>query len=296
MHQCLYPFYDIRDELTIQGELIFKRQQLVVPASLRQEFMAVLHASHIGIEACIRRARDSLYWPRMSTELKEYISKSDVCLAYRSSPGKEPLVQHEVVARAWSKVGADLCELNGRTLLVIVDYYSNFIEVARVTSTTTRSIVKDLKAMFACYGVPDVLVTDNGPQFISAEFAVFARTWDFEHITSSPHHPQSNGKAENAVKTVKRLFKKCKKSGQSEFLALLDWRKTPIEGVGTSPAQRLMGRRGKTLLPTAGTLLKLNAPLKKMLEHSLEEKNGSNTIRTETQNRESQLLLERRCV
>jgi transposase InsO family protein len=256
VHQCLYPFYDIRDELTIQGELIFKGQQLVVPASLRKELMAVIHASHIGIEACIRRARDSLFWPRMSAELKEYISKCDVCLAYRNSPGKEPLVQHEVVARAWSKVGADLCELNGRTLLVIVDYYSNFIEVARVTSTTTRSIVKELKAMFARYGVPDVLVTDNGPQFISAEFAVFARTWDFEHITSSPHHPQSNGKAENAVKTVKRLFKKCKESGQSEFLALLDWRNTPTEGVGTSPAQRLMGRRCKTLLPIAGTLLK----------------------------------------
>ena len=84
-------------------------------------------------------------------------------------------------------MGADLCELNGRTLLVIVDYYSNFIEVAQVTSTTTRSIVKELKARFAHYGVPDVLVTDNGPQFISAEFAVFARTWDFEHITSLNH-------------------------------------------------------------------------------------------------------------
>jgi hypothetical protein len=132
VHQCLYPFYDIRDELTIQGELIFKGQQLVVPASLRKELMAVIHASHIGIEACIRRARDSLFWPRMSAELKEYISKCDVCLAYRNSPGKEPLVQHEVVARAWSKVGADLCELNGRTLLVIVDYYSNFYKVAVV--------------------------------------------------------------------------------------------------------------------------------------------------------------------
>ena len=98
-------------------------------------------------------------------------------------------------------------------------------------------------------------VTDNGPQFASAEFAVFARTWTFDHKTSSPTYAQSNGKAENAVKTVERLFKKCKASGQSEYLALLDWRNTPTEGVDTHPAQRLMGRRCKTLLPMAGTLL-----------------------------------------
>ena len=196
LDQCLYPFYDMRDELTIQEELIFKGQQLVVPASLRKELMVVIHASHIGIDACIRRARDSLYWPRMATELKEYISRFDVCLAHRSSPSKEPLLQHEVLARPWSKIGADLCELNGRTLLVMVDYYSNFIEVARITSTTSRSIVKELKETFARYGVPDILVTDNGPQFASAEFAVFAKAWGFDHVTSSPHHPQSNGKAE----------------------------------------------------------------------------------------------------
>ena len=99
------------------------------------------------------------------------------------------------------------------------------------------------------------MVSDNGPQFSSAEFTVFAKTWNFDHKTSSPHHHQSNGKAENAVRTVKRLFRKCKDSGQSEFLALLDWRNTPTEGVGTSPAQRLMGKRCKTLLPIADTLL-----------------------------------------
>ena len=118
--------------------------------------------------------------------------------------------------------------------------------------------------MFARYGIPDVLVTGNGPQFSSAEFAVFAKTWMFQHTTSSPYHPQSNGKAENAVKTVKRLFTKCQQSGhkRSEFLALLDWRNTPTEGVGTSPAQRLMGRRCKTLLPVASTLLQPDIPPK----------------------------------
>ena len=163
--------------------------------------------------------------------------------------------QTKFVARPWGKVGADLCDFQGRTLLVVSDYYSNYIEVEKVSNVTTSGVTKALKAMYARYGVPDTLVTDNGPQFASAEFAMFAKTWGFEHITSSPRYPQSNGKAENAVKTVKRLFSKCKEAGQSEFLALLDWRNTPSEGVGTSPAQRFLGRRCKTLLPATGSLL-----------------------------------------
>ena len=132
---------------------------------------------------------------------------------------------------------------------------SNFIEVACLNTATSRSVIKEMKAIFVRYGIPDVLVTDNGPLFASAEFAVFAKTWMFKHTTSSPYHPQSNGKAKNAVKTVKRLFTKSKESGQLEFLALLDWHNTPSEGIGLSPAQPMMGCRCKTLLPVAGTLL-----------------------------------------
>ena len=135
------------------------------------------------------------------------------------------------------------------------DYYSHFIEVPHLKSTTSRSVIREMKEVFTRFGVPDALVTDNAPLFASAEFAVFATMWAFEHITSSPHYPQSNGKAENAVKTIKRLFAKCCDSGESEFKALLDWRNTSTAGVGTSPAQRLMGRRCKTLLCVADALL-----------------------------------------
>ena len=253
--ECVRPYFDSRDELTVQDALVFKRDLLVVPTSMRGELLAVAHSTHIGIEGCIRRMRDTLYWPRMTTEVREYGSRCEICLAHRESPGKEPIIQHEIIARPWSKVGADLCDSNGRTLLVICDYYSNFIEVAHLKSTTSRCVIREMSEVFARFGVVDILVTDNAPNFTSAEFAVFAKTWAFEHVTSSPHYPESNGKSENAVKTVKRLFTKCRDSGESEFKALLDWRNTPTAGVGTSPAQRLMGRRCKTLLPVAGTLL-----------------------------------------
>lgn len=126
-------------------------------------------------------------------------------MTHRTSQGKEPILQHEFISRPWAKVAADLCEFDNRVLLVVSDYYSNYIEVARLNNLTSRAVIKEFKAIFARFGVPDTLVTDNGPQFSSAEFAVFATTWMFEHKTSSPTYPQSNGKAEKAVQTVKTL-------------------------------------------------------------------------------------------
>ena len=109
--------------------------------------MAAVHASHIGIDGCIRQARDTLYWPRMSADLKEYISKCDICLAHQTSPGKEPSLQHEVIERPWAKVGVDLCELHGRTLLVVCDYYSNFIELEKINKANTVAVSKAMKVI-----------------------------------------------------------------------------------------------------------------------------------------------------
>ena len=100
-----------------------------------------------------------------------------------------------------------------------------------------------------------MVVSDNGRYFSSTEFAAFAKKWKLNHVTSLPRYAQSNGKAENAVKMIKLLFKKCCKMGESEFQALLDWQNMPSEGIGTSPAQHLFGRRCKTLLPMARSLL-----------------------------------------
>lgn len=255
LSMSLKPYFDVRHELTVQGNIVFKGHQVLVPFSLRRELLEVTHATHIGMEGCLRRARESLYWPGMSSEIKDFVAKCDVCQSYQQKQVKEPLLQHDLTSKAWEKLGIDLASIDSRNLLVVVDYYSNYIEVARVATTTSRSIIRELQIIFARFGIPRIVMTDNGPQFASAEFAAFAKSWGFVHQTSSPGYPQSNGKAENAVKTVKRLFTKCKASGQSEALALLDWRNTPTEGFTTSPAQRLFGHRCRTLLPIAEKLL-----------------------------------------
>ena len=136
--ESVQPYFDVRDSLTILDELLFKGQLLV----MRKQIMEDIQATNIGIEAYIRRVRDILYWPRMATELKQYVAKCDICLVHRSGQGKEPIVQHEMVARPWAKVGADLCKFANRTLLVISDYYRNYTEVARLNRTTSRSVIK----------------------------------------------------------------------------------------------------------------------------------------------------------
>ena len=99
-------------------------------------------------------------------------------------------------------------------------------------------------------------MSDNGPPFNSYEFQQFASNYDMVHVTSSPHYPQSNGKVENAIKTAKSLLKKSKAARSDIYLALLEWRNTPSEGLQSSPAQRMFGRQTRTLIPTTTELLK----------------------------------------
>ena len=110
----------------------------------------------------------------MAAEIKDWVSKCDICLSHRTRPSKEPLLQHSFVARPWSKVAADLLEFDNHILLVVVDYFSNYIEVANIQTPTSRKVIKSLQDIFARFGIPDTLVTDNGPQFAAAEFASFA--------------------------------------------------------------------------------------------------------------------------
>ena len=132
-----------------------------------------------------------------------------------------------------------------------VDYNSSFFEIDRLHSKTAAAIIPKLKQQFARHGIPDI-VSDNGPRYNSHEFKEFA---DFDHITSSPGYAPSNGKAESVVKIAKKLMIKAKEAETVPYLALLDYRNTPTKGMSSSPAQRLLGRRTKTTLPTAKELL-----------------------------------------
>ena len=251
----LTPFFSFRDELAVQDGLIFKADRVVVPRKLRTDMINKIHSSHLGTDGCLRRARECLFWPRMSYDIKQYIQECDICRTYEISQPKETLMSHAIPSRPWERVGTDLFSWQGKDYLITVDYYSNFWEIDFLANTSSQSVVNKLKAHFARYGSPVQLVSDNGPQFTSETFRKFTTTWDIEHLTSSPGNSQANGMAESAVKTAKRLLTKSHKAGSDPYLAMMDHRNTPSQGLQTSPAQRLMNRRTRTLLPTAATLL-----------------------------------------
>ena len=249
-------YWNYRNEVSLHNGILFNRQRIIVPKAMRSEIILRSHASHLGIEACLRKARDVVFWPGMNSEIKEAVSKCSVCADFQVRNPKEPMQTPKVPDRTWSRVAVDMFTLERKEYIVLVDYYSDFIEVQELSDATFATVTQFLKEQFSRHGIPDVLVSDNGPQLTSHEFSTFAREWEFRHVTSSPHHHKSNGKAEAAVNVTKNLMKKAFRDGRDPWLALLEYRNTPTEAVGSSPAQRLMSRRTKTLMPTASTLLR----------------------------------------
>ena len=133
--------------------------------------------------------------------------------------------------RPWAKVGADLFELQGQHYLLLVHYYSNFFELARLDSNTRATCVIDaMRSQFACHGSPEMLVSDKGPQFSCREFRAFTQLWDIEHVTSSPRYPQSNGRTERVIGTGENLMKKALEDGSDVQLTLQSFRNAVREG------------------------------------------------------------------
>ena len=199
--------------------MLFKNHRVIVPKLLREEILSRIHSSHLGIESCLRKARDVVFWPGMNSQIKDVVSNCHVCAEFQSRNPKQPLQSHEIPERPWSTVAADLFTLHDKSYIALVDYFSDFIEVAELPDTTSSSVIQFLKEQFSHHGIPDCLVTDNGSQIVSQEFMQFATDWEFKHVTSSPRYPRSNGKAESAVNIVKSLFKKLLK--MAETLGLL---------------------------------------------------------------------------
>lgn len=247
-------YWSIRDELSVMDGVIYKGMRIAVPPSMRSSMLAQIHGTHIGIVKCKQRAREALYWPCMNAIIERIVRNCPECNTYQNAQHAEQLHTTKLPDLPWSEVTSDLFEWEGSSFIVTVDYYSKFIEVDQLSDITSYSTIQAPKGHFSRHVIPETLRTDNGRQYVSAEFKAFCEDYNIEHRTSSPHHPQSNGEAERAVQTVKRLWRKCK----DRRLALLDYRTTLLPSYGLSPAQLLMGRRPRNKLPTSRKLLQPN--------------------------------------
>ncbi|KAJ8389944.1 hypothetical protein AAFF_G00112290 [Aldrovandia affinis] len=247
-------YWPFRDEISVQNGILFRGQKVIIPKSLRPEMLTRIHSSHIGGEACYRHAQETLYWPNMQTEIKDFVSTCSTCNVYAHNQQKETMLSHDLPTRPWQILSMDMFTHRQKDYLLIVDHYSDFWEIELLPDMSAETVIKRCKAQFARHGQPERVITDNGPQFTS-QFTRFASEWEFEHVTSSPRHPKANGKAESAVKIAKNLLRKAAHDGDDPWKAILHWRNTPTENMGSSPAQRLMSRRLKTSIPATNKLL-----------------------------------------
>jgi len=232
--------------------------KLLVPAVMRHKMLEKIHYSHVGADSCLRKAPDVLFWPGMAKAVHDYISKCAICNEFRPQQQKEPLIPHHTPELPWADVAVDLFTFDSDNYVVAVDYFSYFFVLEQLQDTTTTSVVEMHKLSFATHGIPVTVRTDNGPQLVSEEFQEFARECKFNHVTSSPYYAQSSGNAESAVKIAKSLLQKAKRDGRDIWLCLLEWRNVPTQGLDSSPCQRLMSRRTRSVLPVSKFLLKPN--------------------------------------
>ena len=243
MTETTRVYHAVAAELSVEDGLLLRGCRIVIPTTLRSDVLERLHTGHQGIVKCRERARQSVRWPGLSAQLEKVVKNCRECCREQLQRA-EPLMPSVLPELPFQKVGTDLFEWEKRTYLLLVDY-SRYIEIALLSRPTAAEVITHLKSIFARHGIPELVMSDNGPQYSCDAFSEFVREYQFRHLTSSPLYPQSNGEAERAVKTIKGLLKK----ESDPYLALLSYRATPLQ-TGYNPSELLMGRKLRTTVPT----------------------------------------------
>ena len=233
----LKKYFQVRNLLNIQNGLLLQGSRIVIPRSMQNDILEKIHSGHQGITRCTDRAKQTVWWPSIERQVREKIERCLVCSQHRhQSP--EPLIPSSFPDYPFQRAATDLFQWKGVTYLLVVDYYSRFSEIAKLKTTTSSEVIHHLKSIFCRHGIPEEVISDNGPQYSGTLFSEFASKYSFKHTASSPKFPQSNGEAERPVKTVKQMLEKC----EDPYLGLLSYRSTPLNN-GYSPAELIMGRK-----------------------------------------------------
>ncbi len=228
--QDLKEFWNFREYLSVENGLILKGHKLVIPSKLRPQMLQIIHQGHMGTEKCLLRARDSLFWPGISRDIKEMTKNCPTCAQFSKQQPKETLHPHKIPSYPWPKLGCDLFDHGGAQYLIVADYYSKYPIIRKLSSTTSAAIINHLKSIFAEHGIPESLyltmALNTAARNLQRSVTVLEA---INHITSSPVYPKSNRSIERMVQTVKNLLRKSEAAGQDPHLALLSYRVTPVD-------------------------------------------------------------------
>ena len=266
---CLRPYFSVRERLGASRGLVTysfdqSHLRLVIPESIRGKVAANLHAGHQGLDSMLRRARQTVYWPGMEGDLQHQRTACNTCNLHAPAQPAEPLVMSPPPEYPFQQTVVDLCQLERNVYLVYADRLTGWIEVAHLADgATVRAIRDELRRNFMRWGAPEQLSTDGGTNLISDDMRAFYERWGVQLRVSSAHYPQSNGRAEAAVKSAKRTLRDNVAADgdlatDRTSMALLQYLNTPLREIDKSPAELVLGRQLRGTVPTARRNLLVN--------------------------------------
>ncbi|XP_036340654.1 uncharacterized protein K02A2.6-like [Rhagoletis pomonella] len=252
--QWLKPFFDRRFQLPYQDGVILLQTdytRVVIPKDLQQNILKMLHDGHWGSTRMKQISRRYVWFPRIENAIENLCRSCTICLSSASQLKREFSSSPEAT-KPWERVHLDFAgPFCGSMWIILVDAFSKFPYVVKTKATTTDATVSTLKKIFVIEGLPQILVTDNGPQLTSSEFTNFCKLNHIELLKIAAFHPSSNGLAERFVRTFKESFTKNFRKTKNDEAALLKYlvtfRATPNPTTDKSPAGLLRGRQPRIL-------------------------------------------------
>ena len=193
-HECtelVRDFYDYRELLCIINGLILKDKCIAIPAGLRDDAMATLHRSHMGIVKTKEHASTCMFWPRMYSDIEKFLSSCRPCMTHKFKQSPEPL-EHDIPTSPWHSLTLDNFEYRGTLYLIIYDRFPGFIVVKNPSDLSAKSTIRCLLLVFCEHGVPSFIHTDRGRNFISREFSQFCQDLSIHLNFSSGYHHSAN--------------------------------------------------------------------------------------------------------
>ncbi|KAA3673841.1 uncharacterized protein DEA37_0012248 [Paragonimus westermani] len=250
----IMPFYRRRDALTILDGCVMLRDRVVIPAPLRSALLRQLHVGHPGMTRMKAISRSYMFWPGIDQDIESTVRSCESCALAAKAPPRVNAIPWPEPKGPWTRIHIDFAgPLNGNYYFVVVDAYSKWPEVIPMSLASTSTTVTALGQLFSQFGVPESIVSDNGPQFTSMAFVNFCKAMGTQLIHTPVYHPQSNGQVERFVDTFKRALQKLQGEGTVPDMLntfLRTYRSTPNTSgpEGKSPAEAFLGRRIRTPL------------------------------------------------
>ena len=222
---------------------------------MRPQVLSDLHDSHQGSVRIKQRARLTFYWLGIDNDIDNIILSCQLCQDHLPCHPNEPLIQKPKPLQPFQEIAVDYCTYSGQQFLIIADCFTDWTEIIPMgQNALTHRLITALRQTFCRTAVPDTLWSDGGPQFTANAFMIFATQWRFTHRISPPRYPQSNGKIEATVKSMKKILAASwdhRHLNEDKLCcALLQYHNTPSHKDGLSPAKKLFGHPIQDTLPT----------------------------------------------